>query len=292
MNKELPCFIRILLRAIRWSSIPYGMVRAYTVAGSPGYDSSWSVVAAFGLEALCCFLFVHFVVIGIFQAIVMWTHYVRRFGFPDLSSVVVIMFDLDGYTIARGKDVAMFVTFVIVGIIFVTSLTIWQTDYLLYLGGWAFWMIIYFAFEKALPPTVLFLSASGPEAEILERKIMAIIPWAKVATLVHYNWERPISTVLTRGHFRTQDSANWKFVFEQLAIVAPVVVIDARQQTEQLEFELRFMRNEVRRGRCVVLVDSDDAECFHADQCVKTEKSLLLEVLKYYTDRGRCPKIG
>jgi hypothetical protein len=210
-----------------------------------------------------------------------WHNYVKRFGFPSMS-VVWKMWKLDSMRAYKGNKIDTNKR----GHVFEYTLVFVTTAGFLYLF-WAYTgltaflyvaiLLIILSFKRlirlARPPVVLYLAASTPESTELQLEIARrIYPLEVVSCTVHSEILFP--DLINFYSYRTAKEAAWKEMVRSLISYSQMIVIDIREATSAVEFEIDLILKTVNTDKVFFVGSTVDDSRIPTFRCF-TEKKLI-----------------
>lgn len=130
--------------------------------------------------------------------------------------------------------------------------------------------------RRARPPAVLFLAASGRESGSLQLRIWKVVyPLEVISCLSHEKtMGRMFEEVLHFVSFRVGDNSTWKEMVASLIRLSPIVVIDIRNATESVQFEINLALKTLAPNQVFFVGTKPDQEHIPPSRCF-TETGLI-----------------
>lgn len=215
-----------------------------------------------------------------------WYKYVRRFGMPTMS-VCWKMWQLDarrGYDARTGsikREERGHILEMVAGMVVIAALLcfLWtKTGFtsFLYPAVWLVVLTVKGLIRRARPPAVLFLAASGYQRSQLQLGVQeAVRPLEVISCLYHKKTAaRLFDGVLHFTSFRTGDVSIWKEMVTSLVQLSQLVVIDIRNATRPVQFEIELALKTLTHDRLFFVGAEPDQENIPPSRCF-TEIELI-----------------
>jgi hypothetical protein len=146
---------------------------------------------------------------------------------------------------------------------------------------------------KAIPPAVLFLSASGTNAMNDHQSLALSLNSQVVVSLVDSkrSMARDVSAVAF-FNFRTEAGADWQPIVVGLAQLAPIIIVDPKDLTDSLRVEITHLQDFGLTDKMIILKENDEVvdesmAAFLEDPVCVASRSRLASVVQ-----ERLAKVG
>jgi hypothetical protein len=187
-----------------------------------------------------------------------WRRFVAIFGWPSAEQLRTMRRteELRAHHIGserRPDRPYSFVTTVVsIAVLALLGLLVWAWTrwlILLYLSLWTLAVAVKYFIRRSRPPVVLMLGASGPQASALLEQLLHITDPFPVANSLRYEHSsKDIAEAVAFHSYRTPD-AIWEKSVGNLVDCAQLVVLDLREATTPLAFELNLVTSRIGRDR-------------------------------------------
>lgn len=288
MKEKHSPIVNQLFRFTRMGVVPYILYFIFTV------DIAWSISGFLGwlgilILQVIIYMIVHdYLFLGLIRTSRAWYTAIRLNGFSSISAGWHV-YSLDKMTLLRGKDRTMFLGFFLLGLVLFLLWMVWQSNYFLFFSITFIWLIVSFSLNSAIPPTILFLSTSNRSSLYIQGKIMDEVPWVRVISLLYVGENaQDVSREISADIFRTKDSDVWRAVFKKLATLVPILVVDTRSLSTELDYEMNWIQSTNTTYKCLFLVDENHNQPLITSSIVRLpahiiNESQLFNVIKQMT---------